>query len=250
MTWNLLHLARMLKDAGGIPAHGNQRSEWDAGCRFDLDDDPLGAAVLRVVPGDELRLGGAAVHGEWAAGGVLEDAPFASEVGYDVEHRHVAKRCHRRRGNRSTIHIPATGQRRGGGYGRRSDAAHFTQSTLSGIARRRAARNLLAAAVAGPVGAFVELGDRPLGAGQARFERAADADVGQPADRLRGAVPDPLAEALRGAELRALAQATATRSCVLCRRASSSCRIASRSHGVASSGARCGYASSSVVVRS
>jgi multimeric flavodoxin WrbA len=35
MTWNLLHQARMLKDAGGIPAHGNQRSEWDAGCRFD-----------------------------------------------------------------------------------------------------------------------------------------------------------------------------------------------------------------------
>ena len=36
MTWNLMHLARMLKDAGGIPAHGNQRSEWDAGCRFDF----------------------------------------------------------------------------------------------------------------------------------------------------------------------------------------------------------------------
>lgn len=35
MTWNLLHLARMLKDAGGIPAHGNQRTEWDAGARFD-----------------------------------------------------------------------------------------------------------------------------------------------------------------------------------------------------------------------
>ena len=35
MTWNLLHLARMLKDAGGIPAHGNQRTGWDAGCRFD-----------------------------------------------------------------------------------------------------------------------------------------------------------------------------------------------------------------------
>ncbi|MEX2584549.1 MAG: flavodoxin family protein, partial [Gemmatimonadota bacterium] len=33
MTWNLLHLARMLRDRGGIPAHGNQRSEWDAGCR-------------------------------------------------------------------------------------------------------------------------------------------------------------------------------------------------------------------------
>ncbi len=36
MTWNLLHMARMIKDAGGIPAHGNQRSEWDAGCRFDF----------------------------------------------------------------------------------------------------------------------------------------------------------------------------------------------------------------------
>ena len=35
MTWNLLHMARMIKDAGGIPAHGNQRSQWDAGCRFD-----------------------------------------------------------------------------------------------------------------------------------------------------------------------------------------------------------------------
>jgi hypothetical protein len=28
-----MHLARMLKDAGGIPAHGNQRAEWEAGCR-------------------------------------------------------------------------------------------------------------------------------------------------------------------------------------------------------------------------
>ena len=36
MTWNLLHLARIVKDAGGIPAHGNQRAEWDAGCRFDF----------------------------------------------------------------------------------------------------------------------------------------------------------------------------------------------------------------------
>ena len=35
MTWNLLHLARMIKDAGGVPAHGNQRSAWEAGCRFD-----------------------------------------------------------------------------------------------------------------------------------------------------------------------------------------------------------------------
>lgn len=38
MTWNLMHLGRMLKDAGGVPAHGNQRSLWDAGCRFDFDN--------------------------------------------------------------------------------------------------------------------------------------------------------------------------------------------------------------------
>ena len=35
MAWNLMHLARMLRDRGGIPPWGNQRSEWDAGCRFD-----------------------------------------------------------------------------------------------------------------------------------------------------------------------------------------------------------------------
>ncbi len=36
MTWNLMHLALMIKNAGGIPAHGNQRSSWDAGCRSDF----------------------------------------------------------------------------------------------------------------------------------------------------------------------------------------------------------------------
>jgi multimeric flavodoxin WrbA len=38
MTWNLLHLARMITDQGGIPAHGNQRAAWDAGCRFDFEN--------------------------------------------------------------------------------------------------------------------------------------------------------------------------------------------------------------------
>ena len=38
MTWNLLHTARMIVDAGGWPAHGNQRASWDAGCRFDFDN--------------------------------------------------------------------------------------------------------------------------------------------------------------------------------------------------------------------
>ena len=36
MTWNLMHMARMLKDHGGFPAYGNQRKEWDAGTRFDF----------------------------------------------------------------------------------------------------------------------------------------------------------------------------------------------------------------------
>ena len=36
LTWNLLHVARMLKDGGGIPAHGNQVSLWDAGGRLDF----------------------------------------------------------------------------------------------------------------------------------------------------------------------------------------------------------------------
>lgn len=38
MTWNLLHVARMLKAQGGIPPFGNQRSAWDAGARFDFEN--------------------------------------------------------------------------------------------------------------------------------------------------------------------------------------------------------------------
>jgi hypothetical protein len=33
-----MHLGAMLKRAGGVPARGNQRSEWEAGCRFDFDN--------------------------------------------------------------------------------------------------------------------------------------------------------------------------------------------------------------------
>jgi hypothetical protein len=36
MAWNLMHMARTLKEAGGITAHGNQTSAWEAGCRFDF----------------------------------------------------------------------------------------------------------------------------------------------------------------------------------------------------------------------
>lgn len=38
MTWNLMHVARMLKDAGGFPSYGNIRKEWDAGTRFDFEN--------------------------------------------------------------------------------------------------------------------------------------------------------------------------------------------------------------------
>ncbi|MGI8994590.1 MAG: flavodoxin family protein [Nocardioidaceae bacterium] len=38
MTWNLMHLAHLLDQSGGIPAFGNQRTEWDAGARFDFEN--------------------------------------------------------------------------------------------------------------------------------------------------------------------------------------------------------------------
>lgn len=38
MTWNLLHTARMLTDAGGVPAFGNVASEWADGQRFGYPD--------------------------------------------------------------------------------------------------------------------------------------------------------------------------------------------------------------------
>jgi multimeric flavodoxin WrbA len=38
MTWNLMHLAKILADAGGYPNHGNDRNAWKAGCRFDHEN--------------------------------------------------------------------------------------------------------------------------------------------------------------------------------------------------------------------
>jgi multimeric flavodoxin WrbA len=40
MTWNLMHMARLLKDAGGFPAFGNLRAQWDHGERFGFDANP------------------------------------------------------------------------------------------------------------------------------------------------------------------------------------------------------------------
>lgn len=36
MTYNLLHLAKMLKDQGGYPAYGNSRKDWDDGTRWNF----------------------------------------------------------------------------------------------------------------------------------------------------------------------------------------------------------------------
>lgn len=36
MTWNLMHMAQLLKD--GIPAYGNQRNKWDDGSKFGFEN--------------------------------------------------------------------------------------------------------------------------------------------------------------------------------------------------------------------
>jgi len=35
MSWNLMHMAQMLKDKGGFPDYGNTPDDWKAGTRFD-----------------------------------------------------------------------------------------------------------------------------------------------------------------------------------------------------------------------
>ncbi len=37
MTWNLMHMARLLKD-NPLPNHGNDRNAWSAGCRADFEN--------------------------------------------------------------------------------------------------------------------------------------------------------------------------------------------------------------------
>jgi hypothetical protein len=38
MTYNLLHLAKMLKEQGGYPAYGNSRKDWDDGTRWNFEN--------------------------------------------------------------------------------------------------------------------------------------------------------------------------------------------------------------------
>ncbi len=40
MTYNLMHIAKLLKDNDGVPAYGNQRSKWDEGERFGFYQNP------------------------------------------------------------------------------------------------------------------------------------------------------------------------------------------------------------------
>ncbi|MCB0806040.1 MAG: flavodoxin family protein [Bacteroidales bacterium] len=37
MTWNLMHMAQMMKVNGGMPAHGNQPEDWKNGKRFGFE---------------------------------------------------------------------------------------------------------------------------------------------------------------------------------------------------------------------
>lgn len=38
MTYNLLHLAKMLKENGGYPAYGNSRKQWNDGSRWNFEN--------------------------------------------------------------------------------------------------------------------------------------------------------------------------------------------------------------------
>lgn len=38
MTYNMLHMAHMLKERGGYPAYGNSRLQWDDGTRWNFDN--------------------------------------------------------------------------------------------------------------------------------------------------------------------------------------------------------------------
>lgn len=38
MSWNLMHMAALLKKNNGIPAYGNQRSEWDKGNKIGFEN--------------------------------------------------------------------------------------------------------------------------------------------------------------------------------------------------------------------
>ena len=130
MTWNLLHLARMLKDAGGIPAHGNQRSEWDAGCRFDYPNPehrPQASHLTRTSATRRRRAVAVGIHPQVAATGqgmsiVAEpavaragrhEAPGAA-VGAGVQPSRAGKSVRRRRactgGRRRAEVDPAIGR--------------------------------------------------------------------------------------------------------------------------------------------
>lgn len=38
MTYNLMHTAKLLKDAGGMPAYGNQSEKWKKGQHFGYEN--------------------------------------------------------------------------------------------------------------------------------------------------------------------------------------------------------------------
>lgn len=54
MTWNLIHIARLLKQAGGLPSHGNNAEAWEKGERFGHP----GSATIRNLEGGPSQRGG------------------------------------------------------------------------------------------------------------------------------------------------------------------------------------------------
>ena len=57
MTWNILHFARMLKDAGGVPAYGNSAPDWDLRPRPPQPGVPPMSAAIHV-PADAVLADG------------------------------------------------------------------------------------------------------------------------------------------------------------------------------------------------
>ena len=83
MTWNLMHMARMIKDAGGIPAHGNQRSAWDAGCRSDFPNPTTNRPDRSrdsYTYGKLTRLGAFLLPPAQGAGSLAVECPFRRSV--------------------------------------------------------------------------------------------------------------------------------------------------------------------------
>jgi hypothetical protein len=74
-------------------------------------------------------------------------------------------------------------------------------------------RDRVAADVTHPIAAVIELGHGTLGSRQHSLKGISDADIGQPAHRLGGAIPHPFAEPQRAPTLRTAGERRQTLTC-------------------------------------